>query len=219
MMKSPRYTFQALKDCEKALEIDKYNTKAGYLLGLVYSNRLEYKQAIERFEQAVEMSHRQGKPKSFTMEVTQALRRTKRTHFEIEEEKRKKKLVAMRDWVMAALQEHKKLKGESQTAEEQEEADSHVSSLIALVDESMGPEMRQVPDAFTCSISMDVFQDPVVTPSGMSYERRFLEEHLRKANFDPLTRKPLSITQLYPNTALKQAADHYLDENPWAFEA
>ena len=31
--------------------------------------------------------------------------------------------------------------------------------------------------------------------------------------------KPLSITQLYPNTALKQAADHYLDENPWAFEA
>jgi hypothetical protein len=60
-------------DCEKALEHDKYNTKAGYLLGLFHCNICEFRQAIHFFEQAVEMSSRQNKPKSFTMEVSHSL--------------------------------------------------------------------------------------------------------------------------------------------------
>lgn len=34
--------------------------------------------------------------------------------------------------------------------------------------------------AFTCPLTMEVFRDPVMTPSGLSYERSALVEHLRK---------------------------------------
>jgi len=32
--------------------------------------------------------------------------------------------------------------------------------------------------AFTCPLTMEVFRDPVMTPSGLSYERSALVEHL-----------------------------------------
>ena len=34
--------------------------------------------------------------------------------------------------------------------------------------------------AFTCPLTVEVFRDPVMTPSGLSYERSALVEHLRK---------------------------------------
>ncbi len=42
--------------------------------------------------------------------------------------------------------------------------------------------MRQVPDHFCCKITMDIFRDPVITPSGITYERSALLEHLRKVS-------------------------------------
>jgi STIP1 family protein 1 len=148
------------------------------------------------------------------------LRRAKKEHFRLEEAKRLQKLTAMREFMLSALHEHrewKKEKGDGQSVS-QELADDYIGSFIGLVEESCGPQQRQVPDALCCGISMDVFQDPVVTPSGLSYERKYIEEHLRKSSIDPITRKPLSASQLTANTALKQAADMYLDQNPWAFE-
>ena len=35
--------------------------------------------------------------------------------------------------------------------------------------------------AFTCPLTMEVFRDPVMAPSGLTYERSALLEHLRKA--------------------------------------
>ena len=35
--------------------------------------------------------------------------------------------------------------------------------------------------AFTCPLTMEVFRDPVMSPSGLSYERSALLEHLNKA--------------------------------------
>jgi STIP1 family protein 1 len=46
-----------------------------------------------------------------------------------------------------------------------------------------------VPDYLCCQITMDIFRDPVITPSGVTYEREVLMEHLRRVGkFDPLTR-------------------------------
>ena len=37
----------------------------------------------------------------------------------------------------------------------------------------------EAPEFFTCPISMQVMRDPVVTPSGRSYERACIEEVIR----------------------------------------
>lgn len=43
-------------------------------------------------------------------------------------------------------------------------------------------------------------------------------EHLRRHPSDPLTREPLSISDLRPNLGLRQACDAFLEENGWAVD-
>lgn len=66
-----------------------------------------------------------------------------------------------------------------------------------------------VPHAFMCPLSLDWFTDPVVAPSGHTYERGEIIEWIQRRGSDPLTRQPLIVSQLYPNTALLEAQDFY----------
>jgi STIP1 family protein 1 len=38
----------------------------------------------------------------------------------------------------------------------------------------------QVPDHLCCKITLDVFRDPVITPSGITYERAVILDHLNR---------------------------------------
>jgi STIP1 family protein 1 len=77
-----------------------------------------------------------------------------------------------------------------------------------------------VPDYLCCQITFEIFRDPVITPSGVTYERGILLEHLRKVgNFDPVTREPLKEQQLVPNLAIKEAVQAYLKEHSWAYKS
>ena len=61
-------------------------------------------------------------------------------------------------------------------------------------------------------------EEPVTTESGITYEKEIIKEHFEKnGKIDPVTRKPVR-DLLYPNVAIKQAVDKFLQDNPWAFE-
>ena len=64
------------------------------------------------------------------------------------------------------------------------------------------------PSEFYCPISHEVMRDPVVDTEGNSYERSAIEEWLSRNASSPVTRQPLSKSQLKPNRALKDAIDH-----------
>ena len=66
-----------------------------------------------------------------------------------------------------------------------------------------------IPDIYMCPITLDLYYDPVVGPSGHSYSREAIEEHLATRSTDPITREPLTIDQLYPNRALRDVVEHY----------
>jgi len=73
------------------------------------------------------------------------------------------------------------------------------------------------PTYFTCSITMEVMLDPVITPCGHSYERAALECYLKTVKAeDPLSRRVLTVDKLVPNIALRNAIAAYLAERPWA---
>ncbi|KAJ0972905.1 hypothetical protein J5N97_020864 [Dioscorea zingiberensis] len=92
---------------------------------------------------------------------------------------------------------------------------SEVFSKAALADTP-----SQVPDYLCCQITLDIFRDPVITPSGITYERAVLLEHLQKVGkFDPLTREPLEQHQLVPNLAIKEAVQAFLNEHGWAYKS
>ena len=90
-----------------------------------------------------------------------------------------------------------------------------LEKLFAEADERR--RRRTIPDSFLCKISYELMQDPVVTPSGISYERRFVLQHLSSVgSFDPVNRAPLQPSDLIPNLGLKSAIDDFIADNPWA---
>lgn len=81
-------------------------------------------------------------------------------------------------------------------------------------DNSAEKTLQQMMDLFQCPLSLELMQDPVMTPNGNTYEREMIERHLEvNGNFDPLTRTPLVKEQLYSNRALKLLMETMLSDH------
>jgi len=75
---------------------------------------------------------------------------------------------------------------------------------------------REIPDFLCGKISFELMNDPVITPSGITYDRNDIEQHLHKVGrFDPVTRTELTIDQLIPNLAIKEVIENFVNENEW----
>lgn len=62
-------------------------------------------------------------------------------------------------------------------------------------------------------ISFAIMKDPVVTPSGITYEKAPLIDYLQHhGHKDPITRKPLHRENLVPNLAIKNVVTEFLRE-------
>lgn len=102
--------------------------------------------------------------------------------------------------------------GLQDTSRRRDEADLAEIFRIAAARDAGG----EADGAYTCTLTMEPFRDPVCTPDGNSYERAALLDHLRKVGaFDPVSRSPLSVQQLVPNYKLRVATQQYLDTHEW----
>ena len=54
-----------------------------------------------------------------------------------------------------------------------------------------------------------MFEDAVITPYGTTYDRAAIVTALRHSREDPLTRQPLSESQLVPNRGITEAVLRY----------
>lgn len=77
---------------------------------------------------------------------------------------------------------------------------------------------RVVPDYLVDGISFEVMHDPVVTPSGSSFERVGIVRYVEQAGVDPLTRVKMTVGDLRSNYALKAACEEFLERNGWAVD-
>lgn len=81
---------------------------------------------------------------------------------------------------------------------------SHFASSASAIDED-------APDSILDPISFTIFQDPVVTPEGITYEKSVLLDYLGKnRNRDPITKKSLTEENLAPNLAVKAIVSDFL---------
>jgi STIP1 family protein 1 len=51
--------------------------------------------------------------------------------------------------------------------------------------------------------------DPVITPSGFTYERSWIERWVTSNDRDPLDRNAVTVAQLVPNRSLRAAIERY----------
>jgi len=84
--------------------------------------------------------------------------------------------------------------------------------------ENQDTQERVVPDWMIDPITFEVMHDPVITPSGVSYERVGLLQHLKQSGLDPLTREKLNGNMLVSNVGLKNACSEFLERNGWAVD-
>lgn len=77
---------------------------------------------------------------------------------------------------------------------------------------------RVVPDYLVDGISFEIMHDPVMTPSGSSFERVGIVRYVEQAGVDPLTRVKVTVGDLRPNYALKAACEEFLETNGWAVD-
>ena len=62
---------------------------------------------------------------------------------------------------------------------------------------------------FICPITLLPMKDPVIAEDGHTYEREAIVHWLQTNPNSPLTRQPMRIDALNPNTKLKQAIERY----------
>lgn len=76
-----------------------------------------------------------------------------------------------------------------------------------------------VPDNLCCKITMEIMEDPYITPAGITYEKEVLYNHFEKnGQTDPVTREPIEEKNCYPNLAIKQTIEQFIEQNPWAYD-
>ncbi|KAL1960180.1 hypothetical protein VTO42DRAFT_8723 [Malbranchea cinnamomea] len=114
--------------------------------------------------------------------------------------------------------------GEVGYAEDQkilkEEAQKRLQDVRQAFEASSGGALKErvVPDYLIDSISFEIMHDPVITPSGHSFDRVGILKHLQHSQFDPISRVPMTANDLRPNLALKAACEDFLDKNGWAVD-
>ena len=65
------------------------------------------------------------------------------------------------------------------------------------------------PDPFICPLTEELFDTPVMTREGDTYERCAIIQYVRQNQCDPFTRQPLTESDLIPNTAVLSAVHKY----------
>ncbi|XP_058196639.1 E3 ubiquitin-protein ligase CHIP isoform X1 [Rhododendron vialii] len=211
------------EDCRRAIQLDHSSFKAHYMLGLALQRRHEYAEGIKELERALDLG-RGANPQSYIVEeIWQELAKAKYLEWEHESNKRSWELQTLKEACESALKEKLSLDSSQIEGFLDDTIDSNSAQLEALgqvFEKAAEADLpTEVPDYLCCKITLDIFRDPVITPSGLSYERAVILEHMEKVGeFDPITREPLHLYQLIPNLAIKEAVHAFLDKHGWAYK-
>jgi len=78
-----------------------------------------------------------------------------------------------------------------------------IHSLKNKVDAHCDPKPKEIPPDFLCPLTNKVMVDPVMAFDGRNYERKRIEEYLKKHNKSPVTGKDADFAIVFPNHRLR----------------
>ncbi|CAG8620356.1 19185_t:CDS:1 [Cetraspora pellucida] len=225
-----------ITDCEMAIKQDPTSVKGYYMLGQALTEQIDFETAISNLQKAYDLTI--ADKGSFAAEIVQALLNARKKKWNLEEKKRTDKDSELLRYVKGLINAERERQLQkvspktmlskfvtSHPPDVQAKLDiinkahneklSHLEQVFCQSDENLQP--RDLPDYFMDKISFNIMHDPVITPSGITYERAHLKEHFKKIGyFDPLSRRDCRESDLYPNLALKEAIEDFLSKNGWA---
>lgn len=73
--------------------------------------------------------------------------------------------------------------------------------------------VQLAPRNFLCPISMELMTEPVVCPSGVTYDRKSVTQWIQQNHSDPATNAGIRTDNLYPNVVLRDMIQEWLVDN------
>ncbi|XP_069021337.1 E3 ubiquitin-protein ligase CHIP-like isoform X1 [Embiotoca jacksoni] len=235
---------RALTDCRRALELDGQSVKAHFFMGQCHLEMESYDEAIGNLQRAYNLAKEQRL--NFGDDIPGALRIAKKKRWNNMEERRISQESELHAYLTGLIGAEKKRELDGCRQKRDDESDdgriqhglneihtkhvgfrhqpveeafldkylSDMEELFCQVDEKR--KKREIPDFLCGKISFELMREPCITPSGVTYDRKDVEEHLQRVgHFDPVTRTPLTQDQLIPNLAMKEVIDTFILENGW----
>lgn len=219
---------QAIQDARMALEKEPSLVKGHFYLGKALLEKGSLDEAIKHLQRANDLAKEQRL--NFGDDIAVQLRTARTNRWNLQEEKRITQEIELQTYLNKLILEDKERKIEElrKTGEDvdlqvekiEEETDNSIHEVAGIfnkIDDRR--KKREVPDYLCGKISFEILKDPVITPSGITYDRKDIEEHLtRVGHFDPVTRTKLTQDQLIPNFAMKEVVDSFISENEWSLD-
>ncbi|KAG0711625.1 STIP1 y and U box-containing protein 1 [Chionoecetes opilio] len=220
------------QDCRTALEIDPTLVKAHFFMGQALLEMDNFDESIKHLTRAHDLAKEQKV--NYGDDVACMIRVARKRRFNIAEEKRITQEIELQTYLNRLILEdrdtqidevRRKYENDEDRSQDEvmrieQETDNYmteVNTMFARLDERR--RKREVPDYLCGKISFEILREPVVTPSGITYDRKDIEEHLQRVgHFDPITRTDLTVDQLMPNLAMKEVVDAFLIDNEWALD-
>ncbi|XP_076935240.1 E3 ubiquitin-protein ligase CHIP-like [Bidens hawaiensis] len=211
------------QDSKKAVELDQSSVKGHFMLGLALLQREKNDQGIKELERALDLG-RGANPQSYMVEeIWQELAKAKYSEWERNSTKRSWDLQNLKECCATSLIE-KHFRDVADVEGFTDEVIDSTSEQLEALDSVFSKAAEfdtpaEIPDYLCCRITLDIFRDPVIAPSGFTYEKAVILEHLEQVgNFDPITRQPLCASQLVSNLAIREAVQEYLKTHGWAYK-
>ncbi|KAK4295618.1 hypothetical protein Pmani_021667 [Petrolisthes manimaculis] len=221
------------QDCRTALEIDPTLVKAHFFLGQALLETDNFDESIKHLQRAQDLAKEQKV--NYGDDIACVIRVARKRRFNVAEERRISQEIELQtylnrliledrdrqiDEVRRKYQDDQDDRSQHQVIRIEQQTDNfitEVNTMFARLDERR--RKREVPDYLCGKISFEILREPIVTPSGITYDRKDIEEHLQRVgHFDPITRTDLTVDQLIPNLAMKEVVDSFLTENEWALD-
>ncbi|XP_020912442.1 E3 ubiquitin-protein ligase CHIP [Exaiptasia diaphana] len=216
---------QAILDCRQALDLDASLVKGHFFHGQALLEQECFDEAVAALKRAFDLAKEQKL--NFGDDIASTYRLAKKKRFAVAEEKRIAQESELQKYLNRLILDDKERlintaldKGDEDATNiqnielEAEKRISQLNELFTQVDDKR--KKREVPDVLCGRISFEIMKDPVITPSGITYDRKVIEDHLQRVgHFDPVTRTDLKQEQLIPNLALKEVIDDFVTKNEW----
>ncbi|CAG7720936.1 unnamed protein product [Allacma fusca] len=236
---------EAVEDCRVAIKLSPEYIKAHYYLGQCLCELGSYDKGLWHLQESLRICQKEGVSRmTFERTIKIKLKNWRQHQLSTSEEKKKlgdailqtrlvdivladteRKIQCLKDtpvtsrWRPSGRVSKKVL--QEQISNEEHQSQKLLEWITKAFEKlrNFKEEKHVVPEYMCCKISLCLMRDPVITPCGITYERRSIVEHLRRGNnFDPTTRQPLTEKELVTNLALREAIEEFLSQNEWALK-
>lgn len=215
----------AIADCQTCLSIVPNNAKATFYMAEAQLALHDFDNALETAKRAYDFFSRSEDGRKSLGSAAKLVLRCKKERWEDKERRRTRERSALEKELVASMEIERDAAvnmtmDERDAADVRKDWDAKIETLKKTFELAAGEQAkrRTVPDWAIDDITFSIMVDPVITKTGKSYERWALLEHLKRSKTDPITREPLSPSDLRPNLDLREACAEFLEENGWAVD-